>query len=48
MSFKIEDDSVLVKYDDIYNKIKKNTKHEFNSKPVYDEKRIEAKEYLMV
>ena len=30
MSFKIEDDCVLVKYNDIWRKIKKNTRHEFS------------------
>ena len=43
MSFMIEDDSVLVKYNEIWNKIKKKLKIKFNSIPVYDEKYTKAK-----
>ena len=43
MSFKIEDDSALVKYNDIWNKIKTIQSMKLNSKPVYDEKYINAK-----
>ena len=39
----IEDDSVLVKYNEIWNKIKKTLKIKFHSMPVYDEKYIKAK-----
>ena len=35
MSFKIEDDYVLVKYNDIQNKIKKTRDKKFHSKLVY-------------
>ena len=37
MSFKIEDDVVLLKYNEIWNKIKKALNIKFHSKPVYDE-----------
>ena len=43
MPFKIENDNVLVKYNEISNRIKKNAKHEILQKPVYDEKYIKAK-----
>ena len=43
MSFMIEDDSVLVKYNEIWNKIKKTLNIKFHSIPVYDEKYIKAK-----
>ena len=36
MSFKIEDDSLLVKYNDNWNKIEKMLSMKFHSKPVYD------------
>ena len=39
----IEDDSVLVKYNEIWNKIKKKLNIKFHSMPVYDEKYIKAK-----
>ena len=39
----IEDDSVLVKYNEIWNKIKKTLNIKFNSIPVYDEKYTKAK-----
>ena len=35
MFFKIEDDSVLVKYNDIWNKFKKMLSMKFHSKSVY-------------
>ena len=38
MSFKIEDDSVLVKYYEIWKKTKKTLGAKFHSKPVYDKK----------
>ena len=43
MSFKIEDDSALVKYNEIWNRIKKILNMKYHSKPVYDEKCIKAK-----
>ena len=39
----IEDDRVLVKYNEIWNKIKKTLNIKFHSMPVYDEKYIKAK-----
>ena len=43
MSFLIENDSVLVKHNEILNKIKKTLKIKFRSKPFYDEKYIKTK-----
>ena len=43
MSFMIENDSVLVKYNEIWNKIKEMLGKKFHSQPVYDEKHITAK-----
>ena len=43
MSFKIEDHSVLIKYNGIRNKIKKTLDVKFNSKPVYDKRHIKVK-----
>ena len=43
ISFMIEDDSVLVKYNEIWNKIKKTLRIKFHSMPVYDEKYTKAK-----
>ena len=43
ISFVIEDDSVLVKYNEIWNNIKKSLNMKFHSMPVYDEKYIKAK-----
>ena len=40
MSFTIEDDSVLAKYNEILNNVKKTLKMKFHSMPVYDEKYI--------
>ena len=37
MSFMIEDDSVLVKYDEIWNNVKKALNITFHTMPVYDE-----------
>ena len=39
----IEDDRVLVKYNEIWNKVKKTLNIKFHSMPVYDEKYIKAK-----
>ena len=41
--FMIEDDSVLTKYNEIWNKIKKTLNIKFHSMPVYDEKYIKVK-----
>ena len=43
MSFKIEDGSVLVKYNKIWNNIKNTLDIKFHSKPVYDKKIQKAK-----
>ena len=43
MSIMIEDYSVLVKYNDIWNKIKEMKAIKFHSNPVYDKKYIKAK-----
>ena len=43
MSFKIEDDDVLVKYNNIWNKIKHILSMKFHSKAVYDQEYIKAK-----
>ena len=43
MSFMIEDDSVLIKYNEIWNKIKQIKGIKFHSNPVYDKKYIKAK-----
>ena len=43
MSFKIEDNKVLVKYNEIWNRIKKMLNIKIHSKPVYDKKYIKAK-----
>ena len=43
MSFIIKDDDVLVKYNEIWNKINKTFNTKLHSMPVYDEKYIKAK-----
>ena len=43
MSFMIENDSILVKYNEICNKIKKTFNIKFNSMPVYDENYLKPK-----
>ena len=43
MSFMIENDSVLIKYNEIWNKIKKTLNMKFYSMPVYDKKYIKVK-----
>ena len=43
MSFRIEDDSLLFKYSDVWNKFKEIKGIKFHSYPVYDEKYIKAK-----
>ena len=37
MSFKIEDESVYLKYIEIWNKIKKSLNSKFYSQPIYDD-----------
>ena len=44
MSFKIKDDDVLDKYNEICDKINETLSIKFHSMPVYDEKYIKAKE----
>ena len=43
MSFKIEDESVYLKYSGIWNKIKKSLGIKFHSQPIYDSKFIKTK-----
>ena len=43
MTFIIEDDSMLVEYNEIWNQIKKTLSTNFHSMPIYDEKYIKAK-----
>ena len=43
MFFMIEYDSVLIKYNEIWNKIKKKINIKFHSMPVYDEKYMNVK-----
>ena len=43
MSLMIEDDSVLVKYNEIWSNVKKTLNIKFHSMPVYNEKYIKAK-----
>ena len=43
MSFLIEDDELLEKYNKIWKKVKNSIKKEFDSKPVYKEKHVKAK-----
>ena len=43
MSFMIIDDSVLIKYNEIWNEIKKKLNIKLHSMSVYDEKYIKAK-----
>ena len=43
MSFKIEDESVYLKYTEIWNKIKKSLNARFHSHPIYDDKYIKTK-----
>ena len=42
MSFMIKDDNILIKYNAIWNKIKKTLNIKFHSIPVYDEKYIKS------
>ena len=43
MSFKIEDESVYLKYTEIWNKIKKLINTRFHSQPIYHDKYIKTK-----
>ena len=43
MSFKIEDESVYLKYTEIWNKIKDILNVKFYSQPIYDDKYIKTK-----
>ena len=43
MSFVTEDNIVLVKYNEVWNKTKRTLSIEFRSEPVYDEKYIKTK-----
>ena len=43
MSFKIEDESVYLKYTEIWNKIKKSLNRRFHSQPIYDDKYVKTK-----
>ena len=43
MSFKVEDESVYLKYIEIWNKIKKSLNTRFHSQPIYDDKYIKTK-----
>ena len=42
ISFKIEDESVYLKYTEIWNKIKKSLGIKFHSQPIYDDKYIKT------
>ena len=43
MSFKIEDESVYLKYTEIWNRIKKSLNTKSHSQPIYDDKHIKTK-----
>ena len=43
MSFKIEEESVYLKYNDIWNKIKNTLHIKFHSQPIYDDKYVKTK-----
>ena len=43
MSFKIKDESIYLKYTEIWNKIKKSLNSKFSSEPIYDDKYIKIK-----
>ena len=43
MSFKTEDEDVYLKYNEIWNKIKKSLGIRFHSQPIYDDKYIKTK-----
>ena len=43
MSFKIEDESIYLEYNEIWNKIKKTRCIRFHSQPIYDDEYIKTK-----
>ena len=43
MSFKIKDESVYLKYTEIWSKIKRSLNTRFHSQPIYDDKYITTK-----
>ena len=43
MSFKTEDEGMYLKYNEIWNKIKKTLNTRFHSQPIYDETYIKTK-----
>ena len=43
MSFKTEDESVYLKYTEIWNKIKKSLNTRFHRQPIYDDKYVKTK-----
>ena len=43
MSFKIEDENVYLKYNEIWNRIKSMLSVKFHSQPIYDKKYIKTK-----
>ena len=43
MSFKTEDESVYLKYTEIWNKIKNSMNSKFYNQPIYDDKYIKTK-----
>ena len=43
MSFKTEDEGIYLKYNEIWNKIKKTLNTRFHTQPIYDEKYIKTK-----
>ena len=42
MYFLNEDDELLIKYHDIWNKLSKSIKREFDSEPIYNKKFLKA------
>ena len=44
MSFKIQDESVFLRYNEIWTKIKKILTMKYHSQPIYDEKYINTKD----
>ena len=43
MSFKIKDESIYLRYNEIWNKIKKTLNTNFDSEPIYDNKYLKTK-----
>ena len=43
MCFKIEDDNILLKHNEIWSKIKKTLNIKFHGQPIYDKKYIKIK-----